>query len=62
MKYELGVQIMKAFVVLRKKTNNYLKDNNNDDKKAKGPKKSGKESLNFKNIKTVQKQLKLKIK
>ena len=62
MKYELGVQIMKAFVALRKKTNNYLKDNNNKDKKTKGTKKSGKESLNFKNIKTVQKQLKLKIK
>ena len=62
MKYELGVQIMKAFIALRKKKNNYLKYTNNDDKKAKGPKKSGKESLNFKNIKTVQKQLKLKIK
>ena len=62
MKYELSVQIMKAFVALRKKTNNYLKDNNNEDKNAKGTEKSGKESLNFKNIKTVQKQLKLKIK
>ena len=39
MKEELGGQIMKEFVALRKKTYNYLKRSSNEDKKLKGTKK-----------------------
>ena len=39
MKDELGGQIMKELVGLRKKTYSYLKDNNDEDKKAQGAKK-----------------------
>ena len=39
MKDELGGQIMKELVGLRKKTYCYLKDNNDEDKKAQGAKK-----------------------
>ena len=54
---------MKELVGLREKTYSYFKDNNDEDKKAKGTKKYDiKRNLNFKIIKTVQKQLKLKIK
>ena len=64
MKDELGGQIMTEFVGLRAKTYSHLKDNNNKVKKAKGIKKSViKRKLKFlKTIKTVYKQLKLKIK
>ena len=49
---------MKEFAPLRAKTYSYLKDNNGDDKKAKGKKKcSIKKRLDFKIIKTLQKQL-----
>ena len=49
---------MKEFVGLRAKTYSCLKDNNDEDKKAKGTKKCVIKKL----IKTVLKQLKLKIK
>ena len=39
MKDELGGQIMKELVGLRKKTYSYLKDNNDEDKKVQGAKK-----------------------
>ena len=39
MKDELGGQIMKELVGLRKKTYSYLKDNNDEDKKAQCAKK-----------------------
>ena len=59
MKDELGVQTMNEFVWLRAKAYSYLKDNNDEDEKAKGTKKCViKKKLNFKNIKTVSKQLK----
>ena len=49
---------MKEFAPLRAKTYTYLKDNNGDDKKAKVKKKcSIKKRLDFKIIKTLQKQL-----
>ena len=63
MKDELGRQIMKEFVRLRAKTCGYLKDNSDKDKKSKSTKKCViKKNLNFKIIKAVYKQLKLKIK
>ena len=63
MRDELGGQIMKQFVGLRAKTHSYLKDNNDEDKKQKAQKSvTQKKKLNFKIIKTVQKQLRLKIK
>ena len=59
---ELGGPIIKDFVGLGAKTYNYLKGNNDEDKEAKGTKKvCHKKPLNFKIMKTVQKQLKLKI-
>ena len=60
-KHELGGKIMTEFFGLRTKTNSNLKNNNDEDKKAKDTKKCHKKNLNFKIIKTVQKQLKLKI-
>ena len=54
MKDEIGGKIMKTFIGLRVKTCSYLIDDGNEDKKAKGTKKTV--------IKTVQKQLHLKIK
>ena len=39
MKDELGVKIMKEFIVLRTKTYSYLTDNKDEDKTAKGTKK-----------------------
>ena len=63
MKDELGGQIMKKFVGLIVKAHSYLKDNNDENKRAKDSKKFVKKNpLNFKIIKTVQKQLKLEIK
>ena len=62
MKDELGGQIIREFFGLRPKTYSYLKDNSGEDKKAKDTKKCHKKILNFKSIKTVYKQLKLKIK
>ena len=58
MKDELGGTVMTKFVGLRVKTYSYLINDGSEDKKAKGIKKP----LNFKIIKTVQKQLDNKIK
>ena len=56
MKDELGEKIMKEFAGLRAKTYSYLIDIVSEDKKAKG-----RENLNFKLIKIVQKQCNLRI-
>ena len=62
-KDELGGKIIKEFAGLRAKTYSYLNDNNDEHKKAKDTKQCViKGKLKFKTIKTVQKQLKLKIK
>ena len=55
-----GGKIMKEFFGLRAKNYSYLKDNNHEDQKHKMHKKvyHKKNNLNFKIIKTVQKQLK----
>ena len=64
MKDELGGQTMKEFLGSRYKKYSYLKDNNDEDKKAKGKKMCAikRRLKDFKIIKTVYKQLKLKIK
>ena len=63
MKDELGGQINKEIFGLRAKTNKYLKDYNDEDKNQKAQKSvSQKEKLNFKTVKIVLKQLKLKMK
>ena len=63
MKDELGGQIKKEIFGLRAKTNKYLKDYNDEDKNQKAQKSvSQKEKLNFKTVKIVLKQLKLKMK
>ena len=52
MKDEIGGQVIKEFVGLRKKTYSYLKDNNDEDKKAKGTKKCDiKRKLKFEDYK-----------
>ena len=62
MKDKLNEQNLNKFVGLRVKINSYLKGNNDEDKKAKGTKKCYKKNVNLKIIRTVYKQLKLKIK
>ena len=63
MKDEFAGKMMTKFVGLRAKTYNYLIDDGSEDKKTKGTKTvSSKENLNLKIMKTVQKQLKLRIK
>ena len=64
MKDELGGQIIKKVFGLRGKIYSCLKGNNDEDKKTKDTKKvcHKNENLNFKIIKTVQKQLRLKMK
>ena len=60
---EIRRQLIKEFVESTAKTQSYLKDNNDKDKKAKCTKKCAiKRKLKFQDLKTVQKQLKLKIK
>ena len=60
---ELGGKIITELVALRAKTNSYLIDDGSEDKKAKVAKECViKKTLNVKIIKTVQKQLNLKIK
>ena len=62
MKGELGGKIMTKFVGLRAKTCNYLTDGDREDEKAKGTESCAiKKPLNLKIIKTVQKQLNLRI-
>ena len=63
MKVEVDGQIMKEFFGLRERTYSSLKYSNDKDKKRKRHNKvSHKKNLNFKIIKTVCKQFKLKIK
>ena len=64
MKDKLGRKMMVKFVGLRAKSYNYLIDGDIKDKKNQNAQKSvsQKENLNFKIIKTVWKQLNLKIK
>ena len=63
MKNELGRKVMTKFVGLRVKAYSYLIDDGSEDKIAKGTKRCViKKTLNFKIIKTVWKQLNLKIK
>ena len=63
MKDELDGKIMMKFVWLRAKSYSYLIDDGSKDKKAKGTKMSViKKNLNLKTIKSVQKQLNLRIK
>ena len=63
MKDELGAKIMTKFVGLSANTHSYLIYDGSEDKKPKDTKKCIiKEKLNLKIIKTVQKQLKLKMK
>ena len=60
---EIRRQLIKEFVESTAKTQSYLKDNNDKDKKAKGTKNCAiKRKLKFQDLKTVQEQLKLKIK
>ena len=61
MRDELGGKIMTEFVGLKAKTSSYLIDDGNDDKKAKDTKKCV-IKLNYKIMKTVQKQVNLIIK
>ena len=56
MKDELGREIMKEFVGLREKQHSYLKDQNDKGKSA-----IGTEKCVIKILKTVSKQLKLKM-
>ena len=64
MKDKLGEKIITKFVGLRAKTYRQLLDDGSEGKKAKGTKKCiiKKEKLDLKIIKTVQKQLNLRIK
>ena len=64
MKDKLGRKIMTNFVGLRAKSFSYLIDDNSEDKKAKGTKMCviKKKKLSLKIIKTVKKQLNLRMK
>ena len=63
MKDELGGKIMTKFVRIKSKTYSYLIDDGSKDKSAKGKKTLlQKKNLILKIIKTVQKQLTLRIK
>ena len=62
-KNELGGKVMIKFVGLRVKTSSYLIDDSSENKKVKGTKKCIiKRKLKFKIIKTLSKQLNLRIK
>ena len=64
MKDKLGRKIMTNFVGLRAKSFSYLIDDSSEDKKAKGTKMCvmKKKKLSLKIIKTVKKQLNLRMK
>ena len=53
---------MTKFVGFWTNIHSYSKNDSNEDKKAKGKKKSQKENLNLKIMKTVKKQLNLRMK